>query len=251
MNKILVNRNIIKNNDSDNYIIDKDKITFNKSGNYEIEYVDCSNVKLDIVIKNVNVNLQEVSIDNDIVVNNNYIVDGGTLRVDKFYNNKKVCEDIRVELCLPNSRIDYNFSNICILEEYYKIDIIHKCRDTVSNISNKAIALKNSILEFEINSNVYKDCNGSILDQNTRIVTMGECQAKIFPNMFIDLEDVEARHGSVVGTFKDDQVFYLMSKGINYNEALRLLIKGYILSNVEVNLDVRKKIMDIIEMYWR
>ena len=55
---------------------------------------------------------------------------------------------------------------------------------------------------------------------------MGECDTKISPNMFIDLDDVIAKHGSAIGTFKDDQVFYLMSKGINYNDALKLLIKG-------------------------
>lgn len=80
---------------------------------------------------------------------------------------------------------------------------------------------------------------------------MGECDTKIEPNMFIDLDDVEARHGSVIGTFKDDQVFYLMSKGISYNDTLKLLIKGYLLSKIEVSVDVRIKMMDIIERYWR
>ena len=69
--------------------------------------------------------------------------------------------------------------------------------------------------------------------------------------MFIELDDVEARHGSVVGTFKNDQVFYLMSKGISYNNALKLLIKGYLLSKIEVSQDVRMRIMRIIDRYWR
>ena len=80
---------------------------------------------------------------------------------------------------------------------------------------------------------------------------MGECDTKIQPNMFIELDDVEARHGSVVGTFKNDQVFYLMSKGISYNNALKLLIKGYLLSKIEVSQDVRMRIMRIIDRYWR
>ena len=137
MNKIIVNRNKIENSYGNDYLIDENIITFNSSGDYEIEYIDCSCVNLDIVINNACVNLYEVSIDNDMVVNNNYIVNGGKLKVNKFYSNKKVSEDIRIELCLPKSQIDYNFSNICILEEYYKMDIIHKCKDTVSNISNK------------------------------------------------------------------------------------------------------------------
>ena len=80
---------------------------------------------------------------------------------------------------------------------------------------------------------------------------MGECDASISPNMFIDLDDVEAKHGSVIGAFKEDQVFYLMSKGISYNDTLKLLIKGYIMSNMEVDSDLRLRIMDIIDTYWR
>ena len=131
------------------------------------------------------------------------------------------------------------------------MDINNNDKNKLINISNKLVALKNSKINFTIISNVYKECNGSILEQNTRIVTMDKCDTKIQPNMFIDLDDVEARHGSVIGTFKDDQIFYLMSKGISYNDTLKLLIKGYLLGNVMVNFDVRKKIIDIIDMYWR
>ena len=69
--------------------------------------------------------------------------------------------------------------------------------------------------------------------------------------MFIDLDDVIAKHGSVIGTFKEDQVFYLMSKGISYNDTVKLLIKGYLLSKIRVNVDIRMKIMNIIDRYWR
>ena len=102
-----------------------------------------------------------------------------------------------------------------------------------------------------INSNVPKRSNGSVLEQNTRIVTMGDSDAKICPNMFIDLDDVSAKHGSVIGTFKDDDIFYLMSKGISYRDTLKLLIKGFLLSNSVENHEIRKKIIDIIDLYWR
>lgn len=80
---------------------------------------------------------------------------------------------------------------------------------------------------------------------------MGECNASISPNMFIDLDDVEAKHGSVIGSFNENQIFYLMSKGINYNDALKLLIKGYLLGNFFGDTTLRFRIMDIIDTYWR
>ena len=80
---------------------------------------------------------------------------------------------------------------------------------------------------------------------------MDECDAKISPNMFIDIDDVEAKHGSIIGSFKEEEIFYLMSKGINYNDTLKLLIKGYLLSNIGGYFDLRQRIMEIINMYWR
>lgn len=250
MNKILVNKNVI-NSDSKGIMVVDNVITFISDGDYSLEYVECDDIKIVFLVDGCNVRLQESSFDNEVIVNNRYEITNGSLIVNKFYNNKSVRENIVINLNKDGDRIDYNFSSISRLEEYYRIDIYHKSKKTVSNISNKSVALKNSILNFIVNSNVYKDSIFSKLDQNTRIVTMGDSSCKICPNMFIDLDEVEARHGSVIGTFKDDQLFYLMSKGISYNDAIKLLIKGFILGNIVVNLDLRALINNVIEMYWR
>ena len=251
MNKILVNKNKIDNYKDDKIVISDGNICFYKDGIYELEYRECDQVKLNFMIDKCNIKILESSFDNDIVIDNKYDIDGGSLVTNRFSNDKKVESKIDFNLLHEGDRVDYNFANICLGEEEYTININHREKKTVSYINNRTVALKNSKTNFIINSVVLKDSIKSILDQNTRIVTMGECDTKIEPNMFIDLDDVEARHGSVIGTFKDDQVFYLMSKGISYNDTLKLLIKGYLLSKIEVSVDVRIKMMDIIERYWR
>ena len=160
-------------------------------------------------------------------------------------------ENIDIDLCSVHSKIDYRFSNICSGVEKYTININHNNKNTISNINNKSIALNGSKLDFIINSIVKKEYDGSILDQNTRIVTIGDSESKISPNMFIDCEDIEARHGSVVGTFKEELVFYLMSRGIEYNEAIKLLVKGFLFSNIDVDNKMREKILSVIDLYWR
>ena len=249
MNKIIVSNNKISSDCLD-VSINNNEIVFNKSGEYLLEYTQGGNYNITFTIKN-DVKLIESSYDLELDINNKYIIDGGYLKLVKFYNNKKVIENIDIDLCSKGSKIDYYFSNICRMEERYNININHKCKETISNIQNKSIALKNSILKFIINSNVVKESVKSILEQNTRIVTMGECDASISPNMYIDLNDVTAKHGSVIGAFKEDVIFYLMSKGINYNDTIKLLIKGYIMSNMDVDAYNRIKIMEIIDTYWR
>ena len=246
MNKILIAKNKIT---SDVVKISGNIITFDKDGEYILEYIESGNYKLELII-NAYVKLIEVSFDNELTIDNKYTVNND-LKVIKFYNNKKVVENIDIDLLKEGANIDYHFANICKEKERYTINVNHKCKKTSSNIINRSIAFKNSILKFIINSNVKKEAIESELDQNTRIVTMGECDAAISPNMFIPMDNVIAKHGSVIGSFKDDQVFYLMSKGINYNDTLKLLIKGYIFGNLDIDFENRKKIMDIIDMYWR
>lgn len=250
MNKILVSRdNIISR--VNNVLVNDNRIIFMESGKYFLGY-DSNDINLNIEVDNyVDVILYESSFDKDLVVNNKYIVKNGSLVVNKFYSNESVDEKIDILLCNNKSKIDYKFSNICKNKEEYIINIYHNSKNTVSNIMNKSIAMSNSKIDFIINSNVLKEYDGSILDQNTRIITIGDCEAKICPNMYIDCDDVEARHGSVVGTFKEEMLFYLMSRGIEYNDAVKLLVKGFLFSNIELDNELREKEFKIIDKYWR
>ena len=248
MNRILIGKKITT--DSDNVIIDGNKISFLAKDDYEVEYLEDGKYNLTFIVNN-DIDILEYSFDKKLEINNCYIVNDGNLAVTKFYNNESVNEKINIDLCSQESSIDYRFSNICRNSEDYEINVNHKVAKTASNIINKSVALKNSKLHFVVNSNVGKKSKEAILNQTTRIVTMGDCDTSIKPNMFIDLDDVSAKHGSIIGTFKDDEIFYLMSKGISYNDTLKLLIKGYILSNMVINHEIRKRIIDIINTYWR
>lgn len=252
MNKIIVNNGKMSDCNNEYYLIDKNCITFKKSGTYFLEYIDCTCFDLTFELLNdITVSLSEISFSNKISVNNKYIIhDRSFLTINKFYNNDLVSEKILIDLNGNNSRIDYNFSNICLSDENYIIDIKHNAKNTVSNISNKSVSLNNSNLNFIINSYVSSEMIRSVLNQETRIITFGDSNAKVSPNMFIDTDDVVASHGSFIGTIRDDIIFYLMSRGISYNDALKLVIKGYLFSNINADADIRSRIYKVMDMYW-
>ena len=251
MNKIFVSRDKIIS-DSDNVGIDGNNINLLDNGVYSIEYIDINKIELSINVDNgISAVLFESSFLENIEVNNKYNIGNGEIRVNKFYNNDTVLENIDINLYYKGAKIDYRFSNICKNKEEYIININHNAVNTISSINNKSIAMDGSLLNFVINSRVSKEYEKSVLDQTTRIVTFGNSDSKISPNMFIDCDDIEARHGSVVGTFKDDLVFYLMSRGIEYNEAIKLLVKGFLFSNIDTDNSLKEKILNVIDMYWR
>ena len=92
--------------------------------------------------------------------------------------------------------------------------------------------------------NGVKNC---YLNQQTKIVTLGDSNNKINPNMFIGEESTTAVHSSVIGSISEDDLFYLMSRGISYNDSINLIVKGMILSNINVNMEYREKILKILE----
>lgn len=250
MNKLLVVQNKINDYSDDSIIIENNKITFLKSNNYVLEYIDSKSINLEFNISdNIEITIDIISLDNDFKSHLVYNIEASNLLVNSFYNNKEDNEVIDINLNKEKGRIDYYFSNICRNIENYQINIYHNAKRTISNIYNKSITIGNSSCNYIINSYCYKENIGCTLKQDTKIITMGDNNSKICPNMYIDLEDIIASHASMIGKFNDDELFYLMSRGLTYKESIKLLIKGFLINKFD-DLNKRKIILNIMEKYW-
>ena len=112
MNKILV----IDNKITDTNLVDvKDnKIIFSTNGEYIVEYINCTNVDIDVVIeKDIKISLFVVSSNNELKSNINYSLgENSKVNVCKFYHNNKVEEKLYINLDGINSDISYKFSGI-------------------------------------------------------------------------------------------------------------------------------------------
>ena len=248
MNKIIiVNDNIIPYINEE-VIIDNNVITFTKNGNYIISYEDTSNIDISIVVSdNICINLFEYSNNDNIISNIKYILGkNSTLIVNKFYYNNSTNEKVNVYLNGSKSSIKYNFSSISTDYDKYLLNIYHKDKNTSSDIFNRTIAKKNSSNVFDINSYVENGIKDCYLNQSTKIITLGESDNKINPNMFIGEVSTTAIHSSVVGNVNEDELFYLMSRGISYKDAINIIVKGIILSNIIPNMEYREKILLIL-----
>lgn len=47
------------------------------------------------------------------------------------------------------------------------------------------------------------------------------------PSLIVETDNVKASHGGTVGEIDEDQVFYMMSRGIARRDAVRILVEGY------------------------
>ena len=62
---------------------------------------------------------------------------------------------------------------------------------------------------------------------NRNLVLSKKARADSIPGLEILADDVRCTHGATVGKIDADQVFYLRSRGIPYNEAERLIVEGF------------------------
>lgn len=85
---------------------------------------------------------------------------------------------------------------------------------------------------------------------NRNLLLSDGARADSVPNLEIETGDiVGAGHASTTGRFDDEQLFYLMSRGIPSEQARRLVIRGFFSEIVsKLNLDgVEERIMDRID----
>lgn len=249
MERIVIDKNTLTDYKDSSIEIKDNKIIFKSNGDYTLEYVNSDSVNLEIeLLDEVTAKLFIISCDNSLRVQNHYrLGNSSNLLVFKFYYNKMVEEEILVDLNGENSSLSYNFSSISRDKDEYHIIVNHNHHRVTSKISNKCIGLDNSKIRMQIDSNLDKGNIDCVMDQNSRILTLGDVEATIVPNMFIEEDSVEARHGSVVGRIRPEEIFYLMSRGISEEEAINLLIKGFIFSNLVVDMEKRARIFQIIQ----
>ena len=118
----------------------------------------------------------------------------------------------------------------------------HEIRTIVNHLTEntKSYQLIKSVLEDSskavyqgkifVNSDAQKT-DGYQLSKAILLNKDAEFNAK--PELEIYADDVKCSHGSASGSLNEDSIFYLMSRGLNYNQARELLINGFLLDVVE------------------
>src|SRR3989441_3860046 len=107
--------------------------------------------------------------------------------------------------------------------------VIHAAPHTQSVIVSKSIAKDGGRAGYRGLVKIYPGANGSksavrcdalILDDQSRSDT--------YPTMEIDEQDVSITHEATVSKVSDEQLFYLMSRGVKADEAMNMIVRGFV-----------------------
>lgn len=62
-----------------------------------------------------------------------------------------------------------------------------------------------------------------------KVLLVGEtARATVMPELEIESNEVRASHAASIGRVDEEQIFYLQSRGMNREEAVRLIIKAFL-----------------------
>ena len=133
----------------------------------------------------------------------------------------------------------------------------HEIRTTINHLveNTKSYQLIKSVLgkqskaayqgKIFVNSKAQKT-DGYQLSKAILLDETSEFNAK--PELEIYADDVKCSHGSASGSLNENSIFYLMSRGLDYQQSKKLLINGFLLDVVEkiTDTEIKNLIKNII-----
>lgn len=106
--------------------------------------------------------------------------------------------------------------------------MVHGAPDTTSLIVSKSISKNGGRTSYRGLIKVYPDatnvkssvkCDALLLDEKSRSDT--------YPTMEVDAKDVNIEHEATVSKVGEEQLFYLMSRGLSQDEATAMIVNGF------------------------
>lgn len=233
MNKLIVDNSIV---DSDIFIDKDTDLT-----------VDLQDTEKELNVYVVNGTLLKIFIKTKNTKNKvtYYIDDNSKVVINKLAIDSN--DDITINMKDINSSIKYNSSIINYKNNTYTQKINHLSSDTKSRIVNHCINVEDKEFKFIVDGIINKNAVRVDFKQDNKIINLKDGKSNILPNLIVDCDDIEAEHSAYIGTFDENKKFYMMSRGLTSNESDDLLIKAFLLNDMELSEKERDIYSAIIE----
>ena len=126
---------------------------------------------------------------------------------------------------------------------YFSTNVNHLHPFTTSEQLVKGVADGESKGSFDGNIYIAKDAiktEGHLLHKAILLNEKAEVYAK--PELKIFADDVKCSHGVAIGQLDKEQIFYMQSRGISYDDARQILVDAYLDEVIETidNLEIKE-----------
>ncbi len=107
--------------------------------------------------------------------------------------------------------------------------VFHLAPNTKSTITAKSLSKDGGVSSYRGLVKIPKGSHGSVCSVNCDAL-MFDCNSETntYPVMLVDEVESDVVHEAKIGRISEDQLFYLMSRGLEEDEALRIIVAGFI-----------------------
>ncbi len=130
------------------------------------------------------------------------------------------------------------------------LQVVNEAPHTLGEIRNFAVVLKTGVLMIDAIGKIVKGAYGSQSHQTSRALSFEDGQrSTILPELLIDENDVQASHAMSIGRMDEDQLYYMMSRGLSIEQCTTLVSTGYLMPVTEViaNEELKEKLRQELE----
>ena len=108
------------------------------------------------------------------------------------------------------------------------IKVVHNAKNTSCVVNSKSISKDGGICTFRSNVLVNKNASKSKTSLSCESLMLdNKSKSDTIPSSTILNDDIIFSHEAKIGKISDDVIFYLMSRGINEEEAKSLIVRGF------------------------
>lgn len=150
-------------------------------------------------------------------------------------NNGHVIEDIHVDLIGEGAESDLRVSGISSGDQIQVVNslVTNRHNQTRGYISQRGVIFDQSTLTFNGIGRIIKGAKGADNDQESRVLMLSDdARGDTNPILLIDEFEVVAGHAASIGRIDEEDLFYLMSRGISRQVAETLFIRGFLLDQI-------------------
>ncbi len=105
----------------------------------------------------------------------------------------------------------------------------HCAPETTSTITSKSVSKGNGRTSFRGWLKIYKGCVDSVSAMRCDAMLLDkECRSDTYPTIEVDEEKVALGHEATVSKIGEEELFYLMSRGLSEREAITQIVNGFI-----------------------
>lgn len=228
MNKIVIDKEDYIELNNENVILDikVDKIVIDIKGQVlinEINILDKENINIEIRL-----NPYSSLIYNRFMIHNT------------INNNIKIIQDNNSNLIFNYSLVANNECNLDILSEL-------DGNSNQTEINVKAVTLNKGKVIVKTSALVKERIKDNDLLESIKVLLFNNEESIIIPDLLVSSNEVLVNHAATLSSVNEDELQYLMGKGLSIDSAKNLIKNGFLISNLIINEELKSKIQGLLD----